>query len=311
MRSELRCTCEPRLPPLDINVPWPLADFPVPFLKNLSMEIASVFVCPICTEIAVTAVTTDCCGQVYCNACVAALPPRSTCPTCRSDGKPIKASPNPAVRRAIEKLPTDCPYECGITGLLREALEIHKRSCPSRKYTCGAHGCSYAGAAEEYAKHIVSAHLDVLLAKSDVLFSVAPTAPAIEVKAAASDKRIETLPNDAGRTSRLGATGMRYCLGDLPGRCGCCDGRCGPSSGCACPSCMKLEVSLRKLPHGWLVNRDGCSAQRSDNGLFYCGRRVLEGVFMCDGYCGPSNGPQCAACKKLNALAGSWYAALA
>lgn len=56
---------------------------------------------------------------------------------------------------------------------------------------------------------------------------------------------------------------------------------------------MELDVTHgRDLPLGWLVNRDGFAARKKD-GLFYCGRRVLEGVSNCDGYCGPNNGPNC------------------
>ena len=55
---------------------------------------------------------------------------------------------------------------------------------------------------------------------------------------------------------------------------------------------MELDIESRNLPKGWLVNREGYSA-KLNNGKFYCGRLVLEGVEDCDGWCGPNNGPQC------------------
>ena len=56
---------------------------------------------------------------------------------------------------------------------------------------------------------------------------------------------------------------------------------------------MELDVRQgRALPPGWLVNREGYAARKSGD-LFYCGRLVLENEEDCDGYCGPTNGPNC------------------
>ena len=119
--------------------------------------------------------------------------------------------------------------------------------------------------------------------------------------------RIETTSNANGHIARLGSTGKYYCGMTLDGqRCGCCDGYCGPTNGCNCSACMKLDVGRRWLPPGWLVNRDGCPARKSQ-GIFYCGRRVLVGVVNCDGYCGPTNGPNCVACQILQQQVGGRY----
>ena len=65
---------------------------------------------------------------------------------------------------------------------------------------------------------------------------------------------------------------------------------------------MKLDV--RGLPCGTLVNRHGSTSSRSNQtGLFYCGMKVMVGVQGCDGYCGPTNGPNCQACKILQSQA--------
>lgn len=48
---------------------------------------------------------------------------------------------------------------------------------------------------------------------------------------------------------------MRHCGKALPKPpCACCDGYCGPTTGCACVKCMVTELNLRKLPYGWLLN---------------------------------------------------------
>jgi hypothetical protein len=101
----------------------------------------------------------------------------------------------------------------------------------------------------------------------------------------------------------LGSTGKFYCGGKLDGDpCTCCNGYCGPSSGCNCSGCMLLDVQKRKLSHGWLVNCEGASARCSllEPTKFYCGRKVMTNDSRTDGYCGPTSGEQCSACEKLN-----------
>lgn len=118
-----------------------------------------------------------------------------------------------------------------------------------------------------------------------------------------NDDRIAATRNDFGRRARLGSTGKYYCGGRLDGpRCACCNGQCGPSNGCNCSACMILDVQKRELPRGWLVNREGGSARCSSEtpGVFYCGRMVMTDNPRTDGYCGPTNGEQCIACRRLN-----------
>ncbi|CAF4709840.1 unnamed protein product [Rotaria sp. Silwood1] len=117
------------------------------------------------------------------------------------------------------------------------------------------------------------------------------------------DDRLERTLNSRGRYARLGSTGKFYCGGTLDGsQCNCCNGKCGPTNGCNCSSCMLLDVQKRVLPRGWLVNSDGASARcsRQNRTTYYCGRRVMPDDGTSDGYCGPTNGPQCTACQRLN-----------
>lgn len=55
------------------------------------------------------------------------------------------------------------------------------------------------------------------------------------VKAELNFDRIARTVNTSGRQSRIGQSGKYYCGGRLEGRgCPCCDGYCGPDSGCNC-----------------------------------------------------------------------------
>ena len=119
--------------------------------------------------------------------------------------------------------------------------------------------------------------------------------------------RIATARNDNGHTARLGRTGKYYCGKRLDvAYCRCCNGYCGPNAGCNCSACMKLDVKRRRLPLGWLVNSEGYPARVSE-GRFYCGRCVMVRNLFCDGYCGPTNGPNCDACQILQRLASTRY----
>ncbi|RNA05305.1 E3 ubiquitin- ligase SINA-like 4 [Brachionus plicatilis] len=101
------------------------------------------------------------------------------------------------------------------------------------------------------------------------------------------EKQIHPLSKKA---SRLGKSGKYYCGQKLDGACRlgglsrrCCDGICGPADGCNCSECMMLDIKYRCLTKGWLVNKEGFRARRSQTGLFYCGRKCMENDPLCDG----------------------------
>jgi len=83
----------------------------------------------------------------------------------------------------------------------------------------------------------------------------------------------------------------------LPGS----DGYCGPTNGPQCKSCYLYQnhlPALNKLIPGYF-NSKGNPVCIGDNGVFYCGRYIGNNLKGSDGYCGPTNGPQCHPCKIL------------
>lgn len=104
-------------------------------------------------------------------------------------------------------------------------------------------------------------------------------------------------------SAKLSAKTTKYYCGRKMGPCinRCCDGNCGPTSGCNCLSCMKLDIKKYNLPSGTLMNRQGVKSKKSQKtGKFYCGRKNMQGVKGCNGYCGPNDGPNCKSCKILD-----------
>ena len=136
----------------------------------------------------------------------------------------------------------------------------------------------------------------------------------IQVDGLRNDDEIDpilTRINSRGYTARLGKTGKYYCTHELRSKCFCCNGHCGPTNGCNCYSCMELDVKSRKLPKGFLVNRYGFVSRISpETDKFYCGRIYTQRSLGHDGYCGPTNGPNCKACANLDMYALAKYAKL-
>ncbi|XP_033632375.1 E3 ubiquitin-protein ligase HERC2-like [Asterias rubens] len=57
--------------------------------------------------------------------------------------------------------------------------------------------------------------------------------------------RPRQIVNSAGATATKGETGKYYCGMNVL-TCGCCEGRCGPTNGCNCPPCQKLDEEEKK-----------------------------------------------------------------
>lgn len=113
------------------------------------------------------------------------------------------------------------------------------------------------------------------------------------------------IPGSSDYNPRQGTTGLWYCGrrvmtdNNFPYGLVGCDGRCGPTNGPNCPSCIIFGVS-RGQPYP-LVTVNG--RMQGDTGLFYCGRKMQAADANHDGYCGPHNGPCCSQC--FQALGGS------
>lgn len=116
------------------------------------------------------------------------------------------------------------------------------------------------------------------------------------------NKLYPPVPGYNGYHPRRGTTGLFYCGrrvmmdNNFPyGRVGC-DGRCGPTNGPNCPSCVAYGISQGDgYPQ---VTSDG--RKQGDTGLFYCGKKMsCKETAVHNGYCGPNNGPCCEDCFKV------------
>ena len=189
------------------------------------------------------------------------------CPTCRKT--PFKHVPNRAIRRAIGNMEVECSM-CHVV-IQRNNLRDHNDICPKREYMCAAADCHYRGLKEDFLKHLMDNHDKDLVhlcsgsQSNTFLSNIVDT----QTMANAADIR-----NSAGRKAHISKYwGKFYCGGYLPVACGCgissktvggytvnfgChSNKCGPDAGCNCPSCMTLDVQIRQLGKGSLVNQKG------------------------------------------------------
>ena len=267
--------------------------------------------CPICLEFCDRPVESSCCHKLLCMHCVRSVQDEK-CIFCR---KPCSYAESVIAKRMIDSLPfqcTHCRYQ-----MTRGNSKEHTAKCHKVPITCPA--CDATTERAKFVAHLSDAHNGELMRRMD---SIIACCFATVEKNAACEKNTETSlktttttattttmttidkqVNGRGNVARLGETGKYYCGGRLDGpACICCDGMCGLGNGCNCSCCMALDVSARRLETAkdWLVNRDGFNARKS-LGRFYCGRKVMLDVPGCDGYCGPTNGPNCYACRMLDA----------
>ncbi|TNV84021.1 hypothetical protein FGO68_gene14993 [Halteria grandinella] len=213
----------------------------------------------------------------------------------------------------INSIEVECPQGCGQKVQIGNLEKHTTQSCPSKSFACQL--CPFTGKQAEFKLHILEKHQDQLTQ----FFQKAPPQPQVGAGASSSTSdsasiqfdRIARTKNGAGLTAKLGESGKYYCGGRQDGaRCQCCDGYCGPDNGCNCSQCMTLDVKGRVLQKGYLVNKEGRTARKGTTGQFYCGSKVLFGVPGCDGYCGPTNGPNCGPCKLLTIQAQDRYKSL-
>ena len=237
--------------------------------------------CPICIEICSDAVETNCCSQLICENCSLGL---RACPICRAE--PLGVTINKSMRRMIGSMPATC--NCG-HKTTRADLNEHEMVCPIKLSTCTVKNCGFTGVRETFLKHVTEQHPIEVIA----YFS----APIRDCIGKIGD-------------ARIGETGKYYCGQLLNTVCFCCNWFCGPGDGCNCQSCMQLDIAARALPKGYLVNREGRIARAGSNNLWYCGAKVMRGVPNCDGWCGPTNGPQCSACQWLQAQLSTRYSSI-
>ena len=262
--------------------------FQVKFICFHLLTMEEELACSICLEVAENAVETSCCHHIFCEKCLRRVLERE-CPQC---SKYFDILVSHVARRIIGNMPATCSFnECGMV-LTRSNVKEHEQLCTYRVYVCSSPNCSFRGEKKEYLSHLFKEHEDDIFVHAHLCFSQ----PGFRFN---SQDRIATKTNAVDRVARIGQTGKYYCSGALEIYCNCCDGNCGPSNGCNCKACMKLDIESRNLPKNYFVNREGAICRKSDvTGIFYCGR-VTTGRLEDDGYCGPDDGESCRACEII------------
>ncbi|UJR38104.1 hypothetical protein I4U23_030784 [Adineta vaga] len=263
--------------------------------------------CAICLDVASAenAIETSCCHHLFCFTCITTV---ETCPVCRQTN--FKTIPAYFARRMIGNMFIQCPSTGCKEKITRSNLMDHlSNHCTYSVLLCPDPNCkNFKCIKKDFLKHLTKQHREILMENYKKLWPTRDATDRSETSFESNERlslndRIEGTRNTFGRYARLGSNGKFYCGGALDGaRCSCCNGYCGVTNGCNCSACMLLDVQKRQLSYGWLVNRDGAAARCSQQEptKFYCGRNVLTPNARTDGYCGPTDGEQCPACRTIN-----------
>ena len=256
------------------------------FVAGITMATSDEFNCCICLDVAEEAVETDCCGQLFCDKCLAPLREKP-CPQCRA--KPLIVRPNKFARRAIANFTVPCPNGCSEI-ISQTAMTSHMESCEKKIYSCRGPKCEFTGNRKQYFDHLTSEHVRHLAKNGHQIFAEIDGNELGEDWRQKSIEQKSSFMNGAGYIARYGKTGKYYC-----GQKDRSNFTCGPSTGNNCVPCMKLDLEARGLSKGWLVNKSGAPTQLSSRGKFHCGRRIgrIGGI---DPYCHPRHGGQCEDC---------------
>lgn len=263
---------------------------------KVPVSLMDEFHCGICSDYFNDAIETACCHNLACESCFIN---QANCPWCKCSE--MKYTSSYPIRRIVSNLPTNCP-DCEM-AMKRRELPTHTLSCPKRKISCPF--CYTIFIKDTLSSHLFHSHeeavLNKLLDTDQTRYIVSINDKGVlsndgfhqENAMNAQEDLIGEKLNRDRNIARLGVNGKYYCGGRNNTCKECCGGVCGPYDGCNCTGCMELDVKTRKLPKGYLVNREGRICRRYENGTVFCGCRGGVGV------CSFESGESCKACEKM------------
>jgi hypothetical protein len=254
-------------------------------------EILESLKCPVCLDYAEEPMECQFCNHIFCKNCIIGSDQSKVkitlCPMCRKESNYKESA---FAKRLLGNLPIACPNDCS-TNISRNELKGHLTKCPNKNYSCNIVECNYQGKKLDFIQHIVSQHENDILNKFDK-FSGQNTqklyinTPSIQSSQLPLEKEINfnlleiddsnainsnnSFKNSKGDLVSVGQTGIFYCTKRLGFNCGCCDGNCGPDNGCCCKACMDLNIHIRNLPKGNMVNKEGRVAKWT-RCSYFCG----------------------------------------
>eukprot|EP00826_Nyctotherus_ovalis_P017404 TRINITY_DN15125_c0_g1_i21.p1 TRINITY_DN15125_c0_g1~~TRINITY_DN15125_c0_g1_i21.p1 ORF type:complete len:248 (+),score=28.38 TRINITY_DN15125_c0_g1_i21:30-746(+) len=204
-------------------------------------------------------------------------------PLCRrSSGYVIDENSRKMIRKVLESgAQGETILICKCGGIVTISVKEHELTCENALKVCYCE--NFIGTPSKLIKHIVEEHGMQLLNKFE-----AGTA----YKKLNTKKYIDltgTFRNDRCEIVYIGSTGKFYC-----DNIGLQEKTCNRGDDYNCVDCMRLDMKLRSLPKGYLVNFDGTISRYSTTKkAFCCNRKVINGKPAC------GNGYYCISCEQL------------
>lgn len=188
-------------------------------------KIIEILSCAKCKVISNNPLESKCCSLIFCEKCLTKI-----CPVCK---KMTTFNASVALQKIIQQILIPCKF-CN-TEFSQSAMQDHYKTCS--KFTSLCFLCNQELIREETIEHLQEKHPEMII---DFCYKEH------------NDPIIGLKINSAGRNAELGRTGKYYCKGPIGYPCGCCNGVCGPSNGCNCLPCLKLDKEARGLLNEFL-----------------------------------------------------------
>ena len=265
---------------IDLNSHVIISYYNINLISNL-MDSLDDLSCPVCMELSRDAVESDCCGHAFCDACADLIKNKQNeCPLCKES--PFACHEGKLIRRMISGIKVACPNEKCEQKVANADLPQHLEYCLFSAAKCRV--CGEKGLNKEIVQHSIEKHEgETQRALIDYHSSTKSrvTTSTKDSKLSQASKVGEISPitelavqqkNRSGKMAAMGTSGKYYCGGPLRFKCSCCDGSCGTTNGENCVDCMELDMRLRGLRKGFLVNSGGviCRVDLSSKTV-YCG----------------------------------------
>lgn len=204
----------------------------------MNKSLLDSLICPICLDYSENPVNATCCEAIYCKECSKGL---SACSMCRAK---CEFKESLFAKRLINTIEDQC--ECGYK-CSRGDMNEHKKKCERLFTACPIDKCKKKLKRTDCFEHIAKEHQIEMMQKMDSVLQVFQNkkeeklnvafqaSEASKTKVAVTNtKTIDEMKNKFGWMARLGSSGKYYCGKRLDGpRCACCNGFCGPVSGCS------------------------------------------------------------------------------
>jgi hypothetical protein len=155
------------------------------------INIEKMFYCTGCGYMVDDPSESQCCGNLYCQACVLELN-YIQCSQCKSSV--LKFRKNLFAKNLLHKVELRCRYKCGKKFTYKD-MRTHLLNCEGKIFKCTIDFCNYVGKHKDLSKHMIEKHPIHVLIMMENFEEFKPTMDKIAINPIEA-RSIEKISND-------------------------------------------------------------------------------------------------------------------